>query len=234
MDGREPVGIGYTPSYCADPADEPEFNRWYKEVHFVDVVKAGFLSNAKAGVLTNPLMFHNALAPLPPGRDKFLIMYEIYQQDIAGAMGEWVKYTPKLRQDYDQTKGIRSPNRGTYRVLRRVSGSGLNRRSQSLLAHRVNCSDPARLEELRRWFSEVRVPEVVATGLYHTGTFGELVERPSFPAESPGQTRFLALYESADADANGLSARVAQRFPLSGYPGYVKIMEDAAFRRDSP
>ena len=76
MDGREPIGISYTPSSCKDPADEPEFNRWYKEVHFMDV--------RPIGVLQNPIMFHNARTPLPTGLDTVSLdgLVQLFETDL--------------------------------------------------------------------------------------------------------------------------------------------------------
>ncbi|MBI2865881.1 MAG: hypothetical protein HYX99_00775 [Chloroflexi bacterium] len=227
MDGRDPTYIGYTPSNTRDPADEPEFNRWYKEVHFRDVQQAGFHSW--------PLMFHNVLKTVPRGSDRFLIMYEFYHRDFEAARAEFTsKHMPKLRQDYDQTKGVRSPNRVQYRVLRRVFGPSEPKRSQSLLVHRINCQDPAKLDELRRWFCDIRVPEVVATGFYHTGSFGEAVQERTASTESPGGTRFLALYETAATDAGVPAAQIGKLYPEASYPACVQVVETAVFRRDSP
>ena len=225
MDGREPIGISYTPSFCKDPAHEPEFNRWYKEVHFMDV--------RPAGVLQNPIMFHNARTPLPPGLDKFLIMYEVYHQDIAAGMREFAQHTPKLRRDYDGTRGSRSANRGIYRVLHRVFAPQSHMRSQSFYAERVHCASPERLEELRRFYLGERLPALLATGLFHTASFAEAIGNDAPSAESTGRTRFLALFESSSEDASGIASQIADRFPQHALPPFVRIAEAVAAKRDS-
>ena len=225
MDGREPIGISYTPSSCKDPADEPEFNRWYKEVHFMDV--------RPIGVLQNPIMFHNARTPLPTGLDKFLIMYEVYHQDIAAGMREFSQHTAKLRRDYDGTKGSRSANRGIYRVLHREFVPQSHMRSQSFYAERVDCASPERLEELRRFYLGDRLPALLATGLFHTASFAETIANNVPSAESTGRTRFLALFESSSEDAAGIASQIADRFPQYALPPFVRVAECVAAKRDS-
>lgn len=222
MDGREPVGISYTPSYVRDQRDLAEFNRWYKEVHFVDVVKAK--------VLMNPIMFHNTLRPLPPHGDSLIIMYELYYQDLEAGTAAFQPFQPKLRNDYDQTKGVRSPNRGQYRVLQRSFGPKANKRSETMYVERINGTDPEKLESLRTWYIQERLPSLMASGLFHTGSFGEATRNGVRSPESPTATRFLGLFESSGSDANGNAAAAA---PRGTQPSYVEFFERVAARRDS-
>lgn len=225
MDGREPLGISYVPSYVHDPWDEAQFNRWYKEVHFADVVETK--------VLLNPVMFHNALTPLPPGTDKFIVMYELYHGDEE-IQKQHRLLQARLRKDFDQTKGVRSPNRGQYRVVRRLFGQRADKRSQSIYVERLDCSDSSRAEELRSWYADVRLPGMMATDIFHTGSFGESPAGEERSAERPTTSRFLALFESSDADANGVAAMIKRRFPFSDLPEFVRVVEIVAAKRDSP
>ena len=225
MDGREPLGISYTPSYVGNQRDLAEFNRWYKEVHFVDVVKAK--------VLMNPIMFHNTLKPLPAGADSLIIMYELYDQDPEEGTRRFQPFQPKLRNDYDQTKGIRSPNRGQYRVVKRLFGPQLKKRSNSMYVERLNLTDEKQATTAIRWYTEERLPALMLAGLFHTGSFGTATRGAFRGAETPTSSRFLGLFESSTVDAPSLLREVASGFPLSKAPAYLTIAETLAARRDS-
>ncbi len=225
MDGREPVGISYTPSNVANKADEAEFNRWYKEVHFVDVVKGK--------VLMNPIMFHHALATVPPGGDRFIIMYELYYKDLEEGQREFSKFTPKLLNDYDQTKGIRSPNRGQYKVFRRMFANQGPKRSQSFYAERLNAKDPAQAAALEKWYTDVRLPELMASGLFHTGSFGGSPRGEARTAVSPTASRYLGLFESSSSDALKLKTDAQRHSPLSKLHPNIVVAETVAAKRDS-
>ncbi len=222
MDGREPLGVAYVTANQEVPAREAAFSKWYQEVHFVDVVKLG--------ILANPLMFHNAKAVLAPGEDRFLAMYELYRADIAEAMEEFSKGSGHLRQDFDRQKATRSATRGIYRVRKRLFTEDAQKQSRSLLAVRIDCPEPARAEDLSQWLAEVAVPEVLGLGLYHTGTVNESTGAQQ-ALEAPSGLRFLALYESAGADAESLAAEVARRAPQAMAPDYARVIEVGAFER---
>ena len=66
------------------------------------------------------------------------------------------------------------------------------KRSQSVLAVHVDCVDDSKLDELREWYTAKYVPEVVELGLYHTGSFNELVRSEAFGEPTADQPRFLA------------------------------------------
>ena len=157
-------------------------------------------------------------------------MYELYREDIAQAMEEFSKGSGHLRQDFDRQKASRSTTRGIYRVRKRLFTEDARKRSQSLLAVRIDCPEPARAEELGRWLAEVAAPEVLGLGLYHTGTVNESIGAQQ-ALEAPAGPRFLALYESAGEDAESLAAEVARRAPHAMAPDYARVLEVGAFHR---
>ncbi len=225
MDGREPVGFAYVNSGCSIPEKEDDFDRWYQSTHFVDVVKGDYLAN--------PVMFHNTR---PTGVEgKLVALYEIYWQDMAAGSAHFIKgFTPHLRDDFDAQPGSRRDYRNTYRVLRRVFAPGGGKVSRSLLAVRIDAADPSRLGEFKEWYADVRLPDVVGAGLYHTGSFGESEgAREGIAAES-GRARFVGLYESEDPDAEGLAGRLEELFANKPAPDFVKVEATRTSSRASP
>jgi hypothetical protein len=225
MDGREPVGFAYVNSGCSIPDKEDDFDRWYQNTHFVDVGKGGYLAN--------PVMFYNTRPTDIEG--KLVVMYEIYWEDMAAGSAHFTKgFTPHLREDFDAQPGSRRDYRNTYRVLRRVFAPGGGKVSRSLLAVRIAAADPSRLDELKAWYADVRLPDVVGGGLYHTGSFGESVGAQEGIAAEGGRARFVGLYESEDPDAEGLAERLEELIAAKPAPDFVKIEATRTASRASP
>ncbi len=227
MDGRRPVGIMYTNTNVDDPAKEIEYNQWYHDVHFPDVTEPGIFVNAT--------MFHNVFSPPRPGEGKFLAFYECYWQDLDGAYAEFTKTVAKLRTEHRIHAGTARAFYGVYRQLTIVSSTDRRKRTQSLLAVRIDAQEPSKEADVKRWYTETHVPEVVELGLYHTGSFGELITGEPFRSMAdPGQPRFLAVYESDIGDPQWLAGEVGRRFSSPGVPDYVQIDGASMFYRVSP
>ena len=221
MDGREPVGIAYVSAYFEDRRQGRGFSRWYQKVHFRDV--------GEIGVLENPLMFHSVAEGVQPDLNQYLAMYELYRDDLEAAMAEFSQHSGHLREDFDRQRATRSPTRGIYRVIHRVMESGAKLRSECLLAERIECEDASRADELRRWLTDVRLPQVLGLGLHHTLTVGESVGGQA-AGEAPSGLRFLTLYESDSADARKVAADVARGCPPPNPPAGL-MLQYAAFER---
>lgn len=226
MDGRRPVGIMYVNTDVDDPSKEAEYNLWYQNVHFPDV--------SEPGLFVNCLMFHNVNSPPRPGEGKFLAFYESFWQDLDAAYAEFSKTVAKLRKEQRIHAGTRKALFGIYRQLSVNFSTGRRKRSQSVLAVHIESKEPRKDTDVKRWYIDTHVPEVVALGLWHTGSFNQLIEgQPFASVKDPGQPRFLALYESDIGDPRALSAEVASHFP-KGVPDYVKIVGASMFYRASP
>ncbi len=76
-------------------------------------------------------------------------------------------------------------------------------------------------------------PEVVELGIYHTGSFNELVRSDAFAEPTADQPRFLALYESDFGDPRQLASRLVETFP-DALPGCVQFRFVSNFYRASP
>ena len=228
MDGRRPVGIMYTNTSVDHPTKEIEYNRWYHDVHFPDVTEPGIFVNA--------LMFHNAVTPLPPGQGKFLAFYESFWPDLDFAYGEFSKTVKMLREQKRIHAGTAQP--GLYGIYRQLSihfSTQRRRRSQSVMAVMIDCKEKGKENDLKKWYNEKHVKEVVDLGIYHTGSFSQLITGEPFKQHiTERHPNFMAIYESDIGDPQALAKEVGSRFPKNYVPSYVDIMGVSLWYRVSP
>ena len=227
MDGRRPVGIMYTNTHVEDPAKYDDYNNWYHAVHFPDVTEPGIFVNAT--------MFHNAREPKRPDEGRFLAFYETYWQDVNAAYAEFTKTVAKLRAEYRIHPATGKGFFGVYKTLTTVFSTDRRKRSQSLVAVRLDCKDPARVDDLKKWYCEVHVPEVVGQGLFHTGTFGEMIDGEAYASrQDSGMPRWIAVYESDLGDPQDIAEELQRRLPEARPPDYVDIVMTSMFYRHTP
>ena len=90
---------------------------------------------------------------------------------------------------------------------------------QRFLLVLTNCTDPARLEEFDRWYTDVHVPDVVETDGIVRGTRYRLTTPPR-----EGQAQFLAVYElAAGEDPNEVGRRLREH--MAGKRAEGRIMD---------
>ncbi len=225
MDGRKPTGILYVNTHVADPTMEIEYDRWYHDVHFPDVTEPGIFVEAT--------MFHNASVPPAENEGKFLAFYETYWKDVEGATTALKENVDVLMREDRIHAGTVRRSFGIYEQLKIVFSTERRKRSQSVLAVHIDCTDDSKADELREWYVAKHVPEVVELGIYHTGSFNELVRSDAFAEPTADQPRFLALYESDFGDPRQLASRLVETFP-DALPGCVKFRFVSNFYRASP
>jgi len=227
MDGRTPTGILYVNTHVSDPAVEIEFDHWYRDVHFHDVTEPG--------VFVNATMFHNANAPLPVGEGKFLALYETYWKDLSAATQALREHVGVLvQEDRIHAKTV-AKSFGAYEQLAICFSSDRRKRAQSLVAVHVDCGDDSKLDELREWYTAKHVPEVVDLGVFHTGSFNELLPGSEAIAERSSQARFIALYESDIGNPRYLGSQLFDAFPnAKALPDFVEFRFASMFYRVSP
>ena len=70
-----------------------------------------------------------------------------------------------------------------------------SRPARGILMVMLNCKDPAREEEFNRWYSDVHIPDIPDTGLFHTAYRYESLDR------QVTKRKYLTLYETDSSDA---------------------------------
>lgn len=180
MDGRFPKGMHFVLTNCKSPAREEEFNRWYNLTHLSDITGTGAVGNARR---------YQALAP---GDAKYLATYET-DGDPAEALRQVRANAERLRQRGRMNDDLVRVLSQTFRAVafwRRGQGQPVT----GLLVVGSNCKAPERVKEFNDWYTNVHLPDILATGLFHTGYRYQNID------PQPGQFRYLALYETDLSD----------------------------------
>lgn len=224
MDGRQPSGFMYTNTNVSDHAKHDEYNKWYQAVHFPDVTEPG--------IFVNPLMFHNAKAELGSYEGRFLAFYETYWQDVNAAYAEFSKTVKTLRSELRIHASTMKRFFGVYNSVATIFGTERRRRSQSLLAIRLSCSDKSKVSDLKQWYTETQLPDFVAEGIFHTGTFGEMIDgEPYVSLQDKTTFKWIVLYESDIGDPQAIVEEINRRSSHSDHPPYVDAETRSIFYR---
>ena len=183
MDGRYPYGLFFALTNCNDPANEEEFNSWYSHKHLPDVTGPGVWRHASRYVNTDP----------SPDNGKFLALYETYWDDVAAARNEMMQTDARVRELGRHSPHIRSVLVTTFK---RLGGEfrAANRPARGILAVLAKLKDPAREEEFNRWYTDIHIPDILDTGLYHTAYRYEALDPQAAGA------KYLAIYETDHSD----------------------------------
>ncbi|MFN3974454.1 MAG: hypothetical protein ACK4K2_04130 [Dehalococcoidia bacterium] len=188
MEGRYPAGIRFVTAICTDLAKEEDFNRWYDAVHLVDMVATGLVSH--------PTRYRNAD---PASREaKYLAIYEVEQDSLLEKIPQQVmeRFMPQWVAQGRIHPALQVVARHMWR---RIGPSFTTAKTgkapiTGLFAVQSHCADPAREGDFNAWYNSIHVPDVLATGLFHTAYRFEAV------LPQPGQDRYLALYETDAPD----------------------------------
>ncbi len=84
--GKKTTGALAVLCNCKDPAQEEDFNKWYDEVHLVDIMKTGCYFTANRYVATEA----------KPGLPKYLALYETDWEDVVKARQEMTARAGKM------------------------------------------------------------------------------------------------------------------------------------------
>ncbi|MBI3743076.1 MAG: hypothetical protein HY261_02140, partial [Chloroflexi bacterium] len=89
--------------------------------------------------------------------------------------------------------------------------------------------------DLKKWYNEKHVKEVVDLGIYHTGSFGQLITGEPFKQHiTERHPHFMAIYESDIGDPQALAKEVGSKFPKNYVPSFVDIKGVSLWYRVSP
>ena len=184
MEGRYPSGLLFVLTNCSDPAKEEEFNYWYNHIHLPDVTSFGIFRHAIRFVSPNP----------QPGQAKYLATYETEWEDVAAAWMTNREKTVPLRQQGRSSPLLEVVLSGAFKKLGGEFTATANRPVRGIMVVLTKCKDPAREEEFNRWYSDIHIPDILDSGLYHTAYRYQSVD----PEAAGG--KYLTVYETDHPD----------------------------------
>ena len=197
MEGRSAEGVVVTLGPARGQAEESELNGWLIDTHFAEVMASGVFNHAVR--LVNPEATPGSVEGTANDIDakttKFLTVYETSRADVAAAWRENTARNADLREQGRITQI--SPHSSTSMVaaFKRVAAPhGSGARTTGILAVMMDFKDAAERQAFQPWYGDVHIPEILATGLYHTAT-----RYQSDPLQ-PGHPEFMTLYETDRED----------------------------------
>ncbi len=194
MQGRNPTGIACVFGNCADPAKEAELNRWYVEMHIPDVTKPGIFPLCTR--FENPTAKGGAESP------KYLAIYETTRPDPAAAWTENRTHTAPLREQGRISPHMKSTLVAVFKRMGPAAGAPGRKKTTGALVVLTDCKDPAREAEFNKWYDQVHLGDIIGTGLYFAAA------RYVNTGLTPGQPKYLAIYETDRPDPIGALAEL--------------------------
>lgn len=194
MQGRTPTGIAAVFGNCRDPQKEAELNEWYVNMHIPDVTKPGIFPIATR--------FENPAAKSTAESPRYLAVYETSRPDPAAAWTENRKHTAPLREQGRIHPAMAASMVAVFKRLGAAAGQRGKKRTTGILAVLADCKDPAREAEFNKWYDQVHLGDVLKTGLYFAAS------RYVNTGITPGQPRYLAIYETDVHDPIGVVGEV--------------------------
>ena len=201
MEGRYPNGLLLAMTNCTDSAKLDEYNYWYNYMHVPDVTRLGVWIHGMRFVDSNP----------KPGDHRYIATFETDRHDIDTAWAERVADGGVLKEM--GRSGTHFYDLVLAGPFKRLGGEyrAANRPVRGILIVLMNCNDPAREDEFNQWYSDVHIPDILDTGLWHTAYRYEMVA-PEAHLGTAARAKFLAIFETDHSDP----AKAAQETMKSG------------------
>ncbi len=157
MEGRFPNAVLIALARLRDPARDEEINRFIDEMHFPDLQSTGLLTNATRFVNVDP----------QPDQPTYVNIYETYVEDVQ----EVRKSFAELRASLVEAGRMTDLSDTQWRIMPRIgsmSSATAGKPVRGMLINSQNCKDPAREEEFSDWYSNVHIPDIFASGFFHS------------------------------------------------------------------
>ncbi len=157
MEGRFPNAVLIALARLRDPARDEEINRFIDEMHFPDLQSTGLLTNATRFVNVDP----------QPDQPTYVNIYETYVEDVQEAR----KSFAELRASLVEAGRMTDLSDTQWRIMPRIgstSSATAGKPVRGMLINSQNCKDPAREEEFSDWYSNVHIPDIFASGFFHS------------------------------------------------------------------
>ena len=158
MEGRFPNGVLMALTNCTDPSREDEFNRWRDEVHTKDLQSTGLLTHATRFVNVER----------QPDQPQYANIYETYVEDMQEARKSFLALRQSLVDAGRMSDLGKTVAWGIFPRIGSTATATEGKPVRGLLINSQNCKDPAREEEFNDWYNNVHIPDILASGFFHS------------------------------------------------------------------
>ncbi len=157
MEGRFPNGVLIALANCNDPSREDEFNRWCDEVHLPDLQSTGLLTNATRFVNVDP----------QPDQPKYVNIYET-NADVKEARTSFAALRQSIVDAGRMSDLGKTEAWGIFPRIGATSTASPGKPVRGILLNSQNCKDPDRDQEFSDWYNNVHIPDILASGFFHS------------------------------------------------------------------
>lgn len=206
MEGRYPAGVLISLMDCTETEKEGEFNRWCDETLIPGIESLGFVRNSRR--------YENVLSDRPTfqGRPKYLVLSEVYHEDLMQALDEIRTRDSEIR---DVPKGfdafVTRVNTLYCRIGPEFRTDRTGRPVQAIYCGLLGCADPAREEEFNKWYDERHSPETIHNDIFEFDTgYRYSVVDPYDPIPHQASP-YLSLYETSMEPSKALEGLLGLR-----------------------
>lgn len=177
-----------------DPERRDAFERWCSEVHVPNVAATHGIAGGR--------LYRLATRPRE-GQGQFILLFEIEPTDDYRSLDRRLLDSVARERDAGGSIGLIRPLFvGFYQRIVEVAPAVVSELPADLwrafLLVFTNCTDPGRLAEYDRWYTDVHVPDMLEVPALVRGARYRTVRRPR-----PEQVQFVAFYATTSADYRG-------------------------------
>lgn len=188
MEGRYTPGVLIQLTDCTDPAQEAEFNQWYDKTFVPKLEVLGFIRNTRR--------YENFLSKEPTflGRPKYLLVAEVYHDDMKKALKEYRQFNKELKEQLQDFKAMVAKLDTIYeRFGPELTSERTGRPVKVLYCGMIGCADPARDDEFNKWYRERHGPETLDS--WADTQYRYKVVDPNDPVPHQS-TLYISMYET--------------------------------------
>jgi hypothetical protein len=185
---------------CNEPAKEPDWSRWYDDVHLPEILEAGADVAARFELIQKPV------PGMPSVGFSHVALYEFRGPDAEERLE-----SASARNEEIRASGGLHPNHGLMNldVLRANKGRKIDPSPevQGLVFVSVMCLDSSREADWNVWYDEEHLPDMMATGAFAAVSRWLRVEPARY---GPNDVTF---YDITDCSVEEAIERSAREFP---------------------
>jgi hypothetical protein len=200
MEGRYPKGILFLLSNCKDPSLDLDFNYWYSNVYLPHLMASGTFQQATR--------YRNTEHRSKTSDAEYMAILETDSEDLYGAMGDFKERAKKLANKHGMHVALEEVVAAVFRATGPEFRAGPEaRNSTGSMLLLSNCKDESNEREFNHWYDTVHIPHVIESGRYHTAYRYESID------PRPTHGKYIAIYETDNADPGKLAASMARERP---------------------